>query len=471
MSSHIELHPSLDIKQGVALVGFRYRMEPRKDTVVYLVATDETIQYVYDDTVTLGAAQYVIERGTRMLMPLTERLHPAALWQFVEEFTSGHLGSWLRGREVFDCIRALIHKYVDLETASDSAILAAWAIGTYFFPLFSAYPFLHVKAPKGSGKSQCLTVLLQVCFNAMKARPTFAALSDTVDALRGTYLIDQADALHRWQNEDLTDILTDSYKRGGGKRRLRVQEKHGQWRTIEQETYSPKTFASIKDLPEDLRDRCLIVPLIRSHQNFLAPDEEAEDWKTIRGHLYRLLLAEHTTVANVYALRKREYKATPALTGRELELWLPLAVLLECLGASDELDAARQRFTAQYHFAAAQPSAFDEAVITAVAQALQDEERLVLAPAEIAARMDATVFRAGLDEIQKAAGVGRAIRRLNLASAQATRSKRSMRYVFEREKVTRIAQNYLPEAPEPAPSSTAAKNAEPTDDMWVEEWV
>src|SRR4051812_22204721 len=79
-ASHIELHPSLDIKQGVALVGFRYRTGPRKENVVSLIATDETIQYVHDDTVTLGEQQYIIERGTRMLMPLTERLHPAALW-------------------------------------------------------------------------------------------------------------------------------------------------------------------------------------------------------------------------------------------------------------------------------------------------------------------------------------------------------------------------------------------------------
>ena len=42
MSSHIELHPSLDIKQGVALVGFRYRTGPQQDNVVSLVATDET---------------------------------------------------------------------------------------------------------------------------------------------------------------------------------------------------------------------------------------------------------------------------------------------------------------------------------------------------------------------------------------------------------------------------------------------
>src|SRR5438034_7468062 len=89
MCSDILRHPSLDIKHGVALVGFRYRTGPQKEHVVYLASTDKTIQYVYDETVMLGEQQYVIERGTRRLMPLTERLHPADLWQFVEAYNSG----------------------------------------------------------------------------------------------------------------------------------------------------------------------------------------------------------------------------------------------------------------------------------------------------------------------------------------------------------------------------------------------
>jgi hypothetical protein len=103
----------------VALVGFRYHTAWRKDRVVSLIATDETLQYVYDDAVTLGEQPYGIARGTRRLMPLTERLHPAALWHCVEECTSGHPRTWLRGREVFDGIRALIHKDVELATARD----------------------------------------------------------------------------------------------------------------------------------------------------------------------------------------------------------------------------------------------------------------------------------------------------------------------------------------------------------------
>lgn len=66
-------------------MGFRYHTAWRKDRVVSLIATDETLQYVYDDAVTLGEQPYGIARGTRRLMPLTERLHPAALWHCVEE--------------------------------------------------------------------------------------------------------------------------------------------------------------------------------------------------------------------------------------------------------------------------------------------------------------------------------------------------------------------------------------------------
>jgi hypothetical protein len=450
------LHPSLDIKAGMALVGFRYRASVKHERVIYVLATHGYIHYVHDNIFSLGDQQYVVERGGRMLMPLAGRLHAEALWAFIEDYNSGR-PVCLSPRGVFERVQALLTKYVELETAIDYAIVSAWAIGTYFFPLFAAYPFLHVKAPKGSGKSQLLMLLAELCHNAVKARPTFAALCDTVDALRGTYLIDQADTLTRWHHEELTDILTDSYKRGGGKRRLREQDNRGRWRTVERETYGPKVFASTKELPADLRDRCLVVPLIRSQQNFLAPDDEVEDWRALRGHLYALLLTEHTDVVNLYELRKREYRAASAITGRELELWLPLAVLLEWLGARDVLDAARARFAAQYQFAEYHLSAFDEELIKAVHSALLVQERLVLAPTDIVDLMDAMLFKVGLDAVQKGAMVGRAIRRLNLASAQATRSKHHVRYMFERAKVARVYTNYIHDDHEPPLSFTTGE--------------
>ena len=129
--------------------------------------------------------------------------------------------------------------------------------GTYFSPIFSAFPYIHIKAPKGSGKSQCLSFLNQTAFNAVKARASLPALRDTVDSLRGTYLMDQADSLHRNNMEDFLDVLTDSYKKAGGSVRKMVQTKNN-WNLEEFEAYGPKAFASINQLPEDLRDRCIV---------------------------------------------------------------------------------------------------------------------------------------------------------------------------------------------------------------------
>lgn len=157
---HILLHPGLDLRHGLAMIGFRYRPTLKDERVVYVVATRGTLQYVHEPTFTLADRQYVVELGGRLLMPLERRLHPESLQAFVAAYTGGRPLPEAHPRAVFERVRGLIEQYVDLETASDSAIVAAWTIGTYFFPVFAAYPFLHVKAPKGSGKSQLLALLL-----------------------------------------------------------------------------------------------------------------------------------------------------------------------------------------------------------------------------------------------------------------------------------------------------------------------
>jgi len=163
-------------------------------------------------------------------------------------------------------------------------------------------------------------LLTQLCFNAIKARPSVAALGDTVDALRGTCLIDQADSLERKGGEDLLDILADSYKKSGGKRRIIAFDKGKNREIIELETFGPKAFASIRELPEDLRDRCLELPLIRSRRNFADPDDDNEDWRKIRGKLYTLLIAIYELVSTYYFIKKRSYKENKAILGRSLEL-------------------------------------------------------------------------------------------------------------------------------------------------------
>ena len=126
---------------------------------------------------------------------------------------------------LMDQVVAAIRRHVEWETDVDYDLHAAWIIGTYFHRIFNSYPYMHVKAPKGSGKSQCLSLMANLCFNATKGRPTLPALGDIVDALRATYLIDQAHLLASPRCEELLDNLTESYRRTGGTRNVMMMER------------------------------------------------------------------------------------------------------------------------------------------------------------------------------------------------------------------------------------------------------
>ncbi|MEW6407782.1 MAG: hypothetical protein AB1465_03770 [Patescibacteria group bacterium] len=437
------LHPSLDIKNNILIIGFRYREKPDEEKELFLVVRNGNIEYHTERFFEHEGKRYFFEKGKRKLIRIEERWSITELNQFLNDYNNFKSNNLLKAKEVFEEIKRLAKKYIELEKDIDYSIIAAWSIGTYFFPAFSAYPFLNIKAPKRSGKSQCLNLLNQVCFNAIKARPTLAALSDTVDSLRGTYLIDQADSLDRKGGEELLDILTDSYKKRGGKRRVINFDKAKTREVLEYETFSPKVFASIKELPEDLRDRCFIVPLVRSQKNFPDPDDENENWREIRGRLYKFLLTNYDLVASNYAVRKIQYKQQSEINGRTLELWLPLEVIFESLAASEEIELAKQRFLSQYGFSEYEPSEFEEEVIKTILKQLQEVETVILSPKEISEILNSEVFLEKDTPKQKAAKVGWVIKKFNLASEKKPRTKSGFCYLFEATKVKNIYQQYF----------------------------
>lgn len=453
------MHPSLDVKNGILVIGFRYREKPDEEKELFLIVSNDGIGYQTDKNFEHKGQRYFLEKGKRKLMRIEERWSIAALNQFLNDYINVKSSSFTNSKNIFEQIEQLGKKYVELERDEDYSILAAWSIGTYFFPIFSAYPFLNIKAPKRSGKSQCLNLLNQVCFNAIKARPTLAALGDTVDALRGTYLIDQADSLERKGSEELLDILTDSYKKSGGKRRVVNFDKKKSREVLEYETYSPKVFASIRELPEDLRDRCFIVPLVRSQRNFPSPDDENENWKEIRGNLYKLLLTHYDLVATHYSVRKIEYKNQSDIVGRELELWLPLEIIFRALGMDDKIESAKKRFLSQYGFAEYEPSEIEEEAVKTILNQLQDKSETILTPKEISESMDIDLFLPSDTPKQRAAKVGWAIKKFNLSSEKKSRTKEGVRYLFAKSKVESIYKSYFKTNTEHTPLASQSPNS------------
>ena len=457
------LHPSLDIKNEVLVIGFRYRSSPKEEKEIFVVAREGGIEAVDGESVTINDKLYYFEKRGRKLVRIDEKWGMIELQKFLENYAA------LKevepsSKELFEEIVDTGKRYVELEQEIDYWLLAAWILGTYFYPIFYAYPFLHIKAPKRSGKSQSLNLLGQLCFNAIKARPSLPALSDTVDSLRGTYLIDQADALGRKGTEELLDILADSYKKSGGKRRvINFDKKHGR-ETLEFETYSPKAFASIRELPEDLRDRCLVVPLIRSQNNFLDPDDSNDNWKEKRGKIYKFLLCNYETVSSTYTVKKIGYRNSKEILGRSLELWLPFEVIMECLEVRDKIAEAKKRFLAQYGFTEYEPSELEEEVVKAILSALQEAQEAVLSPVGISELLPAELFDSGDTPKQRAAKVGWAIKKFNLSSEKKPRTKEGVRYLFQKIKVEGIYKSYFKTDTEPTPLTPA-----PTEGINIEE--
>ncbi len=455
------LHPSLDIKDGVLILGFRYRSGANKIEEAFLITSDCFSRILKKESFKHKEKEFVIEKAKRKLAWLEDRWGLQALNLFIEK----QLHSDFAPVDIFNEIVEASKRYIELEKNIDHVLLAAWIIGTYFYPIFSAYPMLNLKGPKGSGKSQCLGFLKQLCFNAIKARPTLAALGDTVDSLRGTYLIDQADSLDRKGSEDLLDILTDSYKKDGGKRMITEFDKNKTRQVLEFDTYSPKAYASIKELPQDLRDRCLPIPLIRSSKNFHDPSEDIADWKKTRDRLYRLLIMQYGVISPAYTVKKIQSRMTDEMVGRLSELWLPLETILEFTGMADQIPEAKKRFKSQYGFSEYEPSELDQKIITAIFEQFQDKGKVELTPKAISELIGSEFWEHDTDK-QRTVKVGWVIKGFNLADEKLTRTKDGNRYLFSKERIEKIYNSYFKSLESPTPIHSESDNPVNTEGLF-----
>ena len=174
-----------------------------------------------------------------------------------------------------------------------------------------------------------LTILERLCFNAIKVKGvSVASLADSIDGVRGTFLNDQAEALSNDKNIEILGLLTDSYTKGGGTRRI-VNISNKKRSVMDFETYSPKAFASIKEIDADLRDRCIEITMLRASKDFPEPEAFLLIWGDLRDKLYRLLLTRWKDAREIY-------QTTGAgVSHRVRELWRPIETILKLENVSE----------------------------------------------------------------------------------------------------------------------------------------
>ena len=275
-----------------------------------------------------------ITKDPREIIPLGGGLYlrapledAKARWSLesIKQFTSGKAKA--------PDVEALYHTLLDsfkewcyIPDESTYHLLALHVLGSYFFELFPAYPYINLNGPPGSGKTTTGQVAAALGFNGILIiDPSQSSLFRMIDREKPYLVIDEkenaASRKHAEDDPGFMTLLKSGYQRGA--RITRQNPKHVEI-TEYFSVYSPKLICNVHGLEDILQDRSILVITqqappgckIRGHQ----PDPENPCWQAIRDQLYLALMFCHEEIKEV---------RTSDMSGqfahfREKELFKPL---------------------------------------------------------------------------------------------------------------------------------------------------
>ncbi|MEM2293462.1 MAG: bifunctional DNA primase/polymerase [Nitrososphaerota archaeon] len=248
-------------------------------------------------------------------------------------------------KELWEATRDFIKRYVYLQDERLYDVVVSFIAWTYFYDRNSWTPYLFIHGPYGSGKTRLLEVLHHLCYRAVLSSiargPSLFRTIEKLDSL--TLLIDEV----RIRDLDVLDVLKTGYRRGNIILRA---DKSGDGITLRKfQTYCVKVFASTNEPTQDLKDRSIIIKMIKT----LTPLEKKIDEelaRKIRGGWLGLRLRNELVVTgeeyrSIYSDARLEEILSPLLAitmkfNQDAE-----KVLLEYFRELEEIKASEVRNT------------------------------------------------------------------------------------------------------------------------------
>lgn len=233
---------------------------------------------------------------------------------------------------IFNAIKEYLETYIFLSEEIHYYLLTLWIMGTYIYKSFPAYPYIHLSAERGSGKTTTLNVLESLCFNGLKLSSfTKPILYRKVNDSLCTLLIDEAETLSKDNGRDqngILEILRDGYNCTAKTGLMDDDNKT----TLVLSLYCPKIFASINAIDDVLRDRTITLPMIRPVRGELKNSFNPKDPNILnkqanfRAHLYLFGLKFAGEIQKEY---KNIYNSPvyEDIVNRQYELWAPLLAI------------------------------------------------------------------------------------------------------------------------------------------------
>jgi hypothetical protein len=460
-NNYIFVHPSYEVNEKFISIGYRERVivkdendTPKlEDQNFYIMSVHDKI-LVHKESMVLEYLdnKIVFDAEQRVLLEITKKWDKGMIKNFADNPTppSG----------CFYKIKQILKEHVEFSEECIYGLLSAWIMATWFYQIFDAFPFLLILGKKGCGKSRLLDILERLSFNAIKTKGiTVAALSDTADSIRGTLLIDQAESLSNPDNVEMVGILADSYSRGGGKRRVVDISSKGR-KVLEFETYSPKAFATYRNLHYDLKDRCVEIVMLRGESDFPYPKPNSPLWLETRDMLYRLLLTKWKDVKGIYPQTGANVK------NRVKELWQPIETILRLESVSGgEFIAIQNYFDGSMQETQVELNDDELDLLEALKRLLQGCGKRTLTVTDIAKEINNKyVLLDNKEQKSLQTKIGNKVKQLNLYSRKTGRVNRQRAYEFEYSHVESVFRKFntsadiYSENEIPVPPVTTLKN-------------
>jgi len=198
------------------------------------------------------------------------------------------VGELLPTADLVDRIQDLVHKYIEVSDFFER-LTAYYVLLTWLYDAFDVVPYLRARGDYGCGKSRYLQVVGHLCFRPMvsSGATSEAALFRTMEAYKGTTLLDEAD----YQNSDYAALVVKILNQGYDRRQayiIRCADKSQNFEPEANACFGPKIVAmrgkfedealNSRFLTEDMREKTredIPINLPRSFWDEEAPEMQA----------------------------------------------------------------------------------------------------------------------------------------------------------------------------------------------------
>jgi hypothetical protein len=242
------------------------------------------------------------------------------------------------GAELLQEISALYRRFVFIQNPRGYDVEAAFTVLTYCFREFISLPYIHLPSPMPeSGKTRNLELLEFCCNRAyIFIDPSASVIFRFVAEVGPTLLLDEVDNIFAGRDEDskqLKSILNSGYTSGKLVPRIATRP-DGSRHTEMFSPYGPKVLAGIRSIPQALRSRCIVIPMMRK----LAGEEVEEFDEPVRLEVEKVAAVIRSKIVRwiddqlTAGTFDRRPDFPPGLGDRMRDCWRPLFVIANAAG-------------------------------------------------------------------------------------------------------------------------------------------